>query len=548
MAAVTSRHTRPRANAFVLCLGKALVSRGYGGILKQSLVGRVLLGRFRVSSFLREGGMSSIYAGEQIETRRPVAIKVLRAALAEQPNFVKRFAREAEAASRLEHPNIVKIFAWGDEAGLCFIVMELLVGEDLVVPIRREGGLSELRAAKTMIDVANALSHAHVRGVVHRDLKPENVMLARMVSPGASEVVKVLDFGIAKVVDDRRPGEKFVDEPTTGLTGEGNLVGTPAYMSPEQGRAEPIDFRHDIYACGVLLYELITGVQPFRGETPLQTIMLHVNKLPTPPREHVQIHRGLEATILRALNKSPRDRHGSAEELALELRLLLPMLSSERRPRPTRSDPRRDPDDKFDPEISTSDAEETHQRNVPDESDRSPTAVTVVGTVPGQQAPTMEMPLEELARIEARERAVAPVDPAIPTPSATIRPAPTFGAPPPIPVPTDEPSSPELHSAFGDTADLSLRRSTTVVMEPNRSSERLPTEKLTEGPVVPAAPNWSLPAFGPAPASVDPRIEEAMDSLKKLRRALRLAALLIALLVFACIALGYFLATSVPRL
>jgi serine/threonine-protein kinase len=192
--------------------------------------------------------------------------------------------------------------------------------------LHRERRIPDYRAVQIVIQVCRALSAAHQQSIVHRDLKPDNIMLVRVPSDaeqvvvglGPSDFVKVLDFGIAKILDDEG-GERGGDpraEPITQeksmLTRVGTIVGTPAYMAPEQGRAEPVDARTDIYACGVLLYELITGRVPFTGETPMQVVMRHVNEPARPPSDHGPINAELERLIMRALAKYPSERQQSA--------------------------------------------------------------------------------------------------------------------------------------------------------------------------------------------------------------------------------------------
>jgi serine/threonine-protein kinase len=295
------------------------------------LIGRVLQNRFRVASFVTEGGMAQIFCGTDMHTARPVAIKLVQPELSQNRQIVGRFVREVQVAARLEHPNIVRTLAIGDDPGLLYMVMEFLFGEDLSAPIKQRGTFSEARAAQIVIDVCDALHHAHQHGVIHRDIKPENVMLCRQPDAPQEEVVKVLDFGIAKVLD-ATPDALLMDEDPTGvrsvLTRVGACVGTPAYMSPEQsGSSGAVDARSDIYSVGVLLYELVCGCQPFVGETPLQVVARHIHDAPQPPSVHTPIHPGLEQLILQALAKRQDDRPQSARQLADGLRRLYPELS-----------------------------------------------------------------------------------------------------------------------------------------------------------------------------------------------------------------------------
>ncbi len=297
-----------------------------------SLIGLTLAGRFRLTGVIGEGGMATVYRGVA-NGGEEVAIKIMNPELAKEVRFVRRFRREAKAASILSNPNIVEILEFGVDQGYVFLAMELLRGFDLAMLLHREKRIGEARAVRIVAQVCRALSTAHKQSIVHRDLKPDNIMLVKTPDsappsvPGLTpqDFVKVLDFGIAKILDDdtEKPAVDSRAEPVTQeksmLTRVGTIVGTPAYMAPEQGRAEPVDARTDIYACGVLLYELITGRVPFLGETPMQVVMRHVNEPPRPPSDFVKMDTEVEKLILRALAKYPVQRQQSAEEMEMEL-------------------------------------------------------------------------------------------------------------------------------------------------------------------------------------------------------------------------------------
>ncbi|HTN84382.1 MAG TPA: protein kinase [Sorangium sp.] len=298
------------------------------------LIGRTIAGRFQITGFIGEGAMAAVYRGAQDAEPRDVAIKIMHPQLLGDATFVTRFEREAKAASRLRHPNTVQIVDSGVEGHLPYIVMELVSGQDLFELLLAERRLSEARAARILIGITDALAAAHDRGIVHRDLKPENVMILRDPADPSVERVKVLDFGIAKMVEGgTRAGDDGPNSAPISVWGSvttvGVVVGTPAYMSPEQCRGDAIDGRSDVYACGILLFLLVTGRLPFPPTSVVwEVAMDHVRKRPPAPSLFVpQIHPGLEAIILTALAKLPGQRQQTARELRDELERLLPHLS-----------------------------------------------------------------------------------------------------------------------------------------------------------------------------------------------------------------------------
>jgi serine/threonine-protein kinase len=300
-----------------------------------ALIGRTIAARFRLTEFIGEGAMACVFRGEQAEEPREVAIKIMHPHLLTDRTFVGRFRREAKAAAQIDHPASVRILDTGVDGTLLYIAMEMLSGHDLFDVLAAEKRLSEARACDILVQVCAALSAAHAHGIVHRDLKPENIMLLEGGDAGRDRV-KVLDFGIAKILERDLPTSTD-DQPismssfsVTALTSAGVVVGTPAYMSPEQCRGEPIDERSDIYACGVLLYQLVTGRLPFPGTTAMDFAVMHVRTPPTPPRDHVPgLYPGLEALLLCALDKFPAMRPQSAAELGAALTRLLPELARE---------------------------------------------------------------------------------------------------------------------------------------------------------------------------------------------------------------------------
>ncbi len=302
---------------------------GSAAMRQKALVGKQVAGRFTVKRFLGEGGMATVYVAEQDAEPREVALKIMNAELTNDRTFVRRFEREAKASSRVKHPCSVQIIDYGVADGLSYIAMELLVGDDLYVLLEREGSLTQARAVRILIDVCDALMVAHELGIVHRDLKPENIMVIADPSHANGERVKVLDFGIAKLLAADAIAEEQNDEldPASAVTRAGTFIGTPAYMSPEQCALLPVDTRADIYTCGVLLFQLVTGQLPFEGQTPLHTATLHLHQPPPAPSSLAPgLDPRLDALILKALAKRPAERHQTARHLGASLRKLLPEI------------------------------------------------------------------------------------------------------------------------------------------------------------------------------------------------------------------------------
>jgi serine/threonine protein kinase len=301
----------------------------------RALIGRTLGGRFKLTSYIGEGAMAAVFRGEQSSEPRQVAVKVMHRGLSSDQAFVKRFQREAQAAARIDHRNTVRILEHGCDKDVVYIAMELVSGHDLYDVLVRERRLSEARAGRIVLQVCAALDAAHRHGVVHRDLQPENVMLVSDPDDPEADLVKVLDFGIAKLVEgDSEPVSALGGRADSIITLVGTVIGTPEYMSPEQARGiPPVDARSDVYACGVLLYQLVTGRLPFTGDSPIDVILQHVEREPVPPSALVpSLHPGLERIILTALAKWPAERQQSARALAEQIVAILPELTSSRRP------------------------------------------------------------------------------------------------------------------------------------------------------------------------------------------------------------------------
>ena len=286
------------------------------------MLGTNIGGRYRIDSILGEGGMGTVFAAEHLLMRKRVALKVLHPDMSRVPDVVARFEREAMAAGHVDHPNIAAATDFGKlEDGSFFLVLELIVGENLREVIAR-GPLEVSRALHIADQIVSALGRAHGLGVVHRDLKPDNVML---ITRGPDmDFVKVLDFGIAKVplLDPAAPPDA-APSPLSGsskvLTKVGMIYGTPDYMAPEQALGQNVDGRADLYAVGVLLYEMLTGKRPFQHENMATLLGLHV-AAPVPPMAEVApevtVLPAVEAVVRRLLAKDPAQRFATAEELA----------------------------------------------------------------------------------------------------------------------------------------------------------------------------------------------------------------------------------------
>ena len=277
--------------------------------------------RFTILEKIGQGGWGGVYKAYQHSTRREVALKVLRKDVAQDNQARRRFHREAEAVSKLKHPNTVTVFDFGETAdGLLFIAMEYVEGRSLDAVIREEGPLTPLRTVRIARQVALSLFEAHNKGIVHRDIKPPNVMLT---SHGdGTEFVKVLDFGVAKLASVE-----------SALTSTGSTFGTPEYMSPEQVQSKDVDHRSDLYALGVVMYEMLSGKPPFTGNSAVTVALSHIRKRPPPIRPGKGLPRPLLGLLKRLLAKSPVDRPASAQHAARELERIEHLLGSAPPPR-----------------------------------------------------------------------------------------------------------------------------------------------------------------------------------------------------------------------
>ncbi len=261
------------------------------------------LGKYQVIERLGRGGMAEVYKAYHPQLERYAAIKVLHHFLAEGQDFTARFQREARAIAALQHPNIVQVYDFESQDDLYYMVMEFVDGGTLKDRLMQPGAPLLLeQTARITREMAAALAYAHHQGVLHRDIKPANVLL------GKDGRVVLTDFGIARILSD------------TQFTATGTLVGTPAYMSPEQGKGMPVSVTSDIYSLGVILYEMVTGKVPFDSDTPLAVIHKHINEpLPRPSSLNPDTPPALEAVIEKALEKEPANRYRQADELVRAL-------------------------------------------------------------------------------------------------------------------------------------------------------------------------------------------------------------------------------------
>jgi serine/threonine-protein kinase len=290
------------------------------------LVGRTIAGKYVVESHIGSGAMGAVFRARQIALEKTIALKVMHGEHADDPAFAARFHREAKAASRLNHPNSIQVIDFGAEPdGLLYIAMEYLDGRSLHNILREQWPLPPSRIADILMQTLAALAVAHDLGIVHRDLKPENVMILSGTDDDGrpKDVVKVCDFGIAKITDPRAyrgNGERDSEGPVTTA---GFLVGTPEYMSPEQGRGEKLDHRSDLYSVGVILFEMLTRRVPFDAENAIGILLKHITEEPPVPSQLVPgTDPRLEAIALRALRKFREERFPSARDMRAELRVV----------------------------------------------------------------------------------------------------------------------------------------------------------------------------------------------------------------------------------
>jgi serine/threonine protein kinase len=295
---------------------RATVVERYGARSSRALAdwsGQVIEGRYRLVRKAGAGSMGDVYEGRELTGDRRVAVKILKPEHAAREMFRQRFLREAKSAAMISHPNVVAVHEVGHTAeGVPFYVMEYLEGEDLRVLLDREGRLSWRLARAILVQVAGALAAAHDEGVVHRDIKPSNLIVwFEGAGPARRPVVKLLDFGVAKL---------RVDMVSKELTQAADVVGTVLYMAPEQAQGRAADARSDVYAFGVMAYELVTGDVPFRGTDIFEVMRQHLQVEPVPPRRlRPELPASAEAFVLRCLAKPPEARFQSMGDALLAL-------------------------------------------------------------------------------------------------------------------------------------------------------------------------------------------------------------------------------------
>jgi serine/threonine protein kinase len=267
-----------------------------------SHAGQVLDGKYRLDALLAEGGMGAVYRATHVMLGKTVAIKLIRSAIVASPEIVRRFQREARAATALNHPNIVAVYDLGQTPdGTLYIAMEYIDGPSLKALIQSGRAIPAARTIAILRQVASALATAHRHNIVHRDLKPHNIMLA--AGPDGSEVAKLVDFGIAKTFDE-----------STQLTSDGSALGTPYYMSPEQIEGRTVDARSDIYALGIILYEMLVGEVPFADQSTPAVLVKQLRERPIRPSlKNAAVPPALEAIALRCLEKDPEQRFQTAD-------------------------------------------------------------------------------------------------------------------------------------------------------------------------------------------------------------------------------------------
>lgn len=271
------------------------------------MLGKILGGRYELLEKSGDGGMAVVYKAKCHLLKRVVAVKILKPELADNEEFVTRFNRESQAAASLSHPNIVNMYDVGQEDDIHYIVMEFMDGETLKDRVRREGRLSMEEAVRIASEICSGLQHAHENNIVHRDIKPQNILINK------EGTAKVADFGIARAVTS-----------STVTMGDASVIGSVHYFSPEQARGGYVDKKTDIYSLGIVLYEMVTGVVPFEGESAISVALKHIQEMVTPPGEiNPEIPKSIQYIIQRAIEKDLDKRYHNAFEMLEDLQRAL---------------------------------------------------------------------------------------------------------------------------------------------------------------------------------------------------------------------------------
>lgn len=282
--------------------------------LADQFIGKRLSARYHITEKIGEGGMGTIYLAEDERLDKKVALKILAASFAGKSSMGERFIQEAKVVTRIEHENVVDVTDLNvTEEGVPYFVMEYLKGNDLSDVMSSEGPLSWERSKNILMQICRGLEAAHKKGIVHRDMKPGNVFMAERDEE--ADFVKILDFGIAKLLKEAGGDKKQ-------MTLAGSLMGTPDYMSPEQIHGLEVDHKSDVYAVGVIMYEMLCGCVPFEGDSVMEIFEKHVKEVPIPPSEKrpdLGIPRDVEAVIMKALEKNPRRRFSTIKQMEMAI-------------------------------------------------------------------------------------------------------------------------------------------------------------------------------------------------------------------------------------
>jgi len=269
------------------------------------MIGTLLLNRYKLLEKIGEGGMGIVYKAKCTLLNRFVAVKILKSELSDDEDFITRFKREANSIASLSHTNIVNVYDVGSENNINFIVMEHINGKTLKQIIKENGRLNSLNTVNIALQISKALQYAHKNNIIHRDIKPDNILITE------DNIVKLTDFGIAKVAD------------AETITNSNKIIGSVHYFSPEQAQGKLVDCRTDIYALGVVMYELITGQVPFNGETSISVAIMHLQEIVIPPNKVItDTPENINTIILKALEKEPINRFQTAKELTEILKAL----------------------------------------------------------------------------------------------------------------------------------------------------------------------------------------------------------------------------------